>query len=126
MIKDAKKYFEAFASMLTDDLPSNWVEVRFSAIFYSEGNTYTVRYVDKNGSLLSTHFSDELCLEVNDFRDLFLSEGEPLWGAFLFVLNSNGSFRTHFDYDNCDGNGNKIFDADTEMKLFEENINKLK
>jgi hypothetical protein len=62
------------------------------------------------------------------FRELrrkFKETGKPLWGQASFELHSDGKFKMKWGYDNCDENGDTIFNEEEELKRSEERRKRL-
>lgn len=125
MIPNTEQHYQAIANSMIEALPSKWVEAKFEAIFYPGHSRYEAEYVRPDGILRSFQPTSDGSRAFRTLRSEFQAAGKPLWGRACFELQPDGQFKMSWDYDDCDQDGNKIFDEDQELQRLKEREQRL-
>lgn len=48
-----------------------------------------------------------------------------MWGQVTFEIEADGTFEMQFGYENCDGNGDTIFDEEEYVRRVQERMKRL-
>jgi hypothetical protein len=120
MIEGIEGYYQAIATSMLGAIPEDWTAASFQAIFYPTGSVYEAEYVRKSdGRARSFQPGSGGGRAVGGERKTIQGTGNPLWGKARFDLSPDGSFTMTWGYDNCDTEGNTLFDADEELRRHE-------
>jgi hypothetical protein len=119
MIEGAAQLYQDIAQSMVQAIPEDWSSAKFEAIFFDNASVFEAEYTRKDGKV-----RDFLPLSsgpdaLERLRELFKEAGKQLWGQVCFELRPNGQFNITFGYDNCDANGDTIFDEDQEVERSE-------
>lgn len=112
MLPNIEMYYERIADAIIDNLPDEWSDARITAIFYSDSITWEPEFQMTNGKLQSFDVSMKLTRAFRELRQKFKEAGQPLWGQASFELQADGKFNMKWGYDNCDENGDTIWDEE--------------
>lgn len=112
MIEGIETYYQRIADGIVDGIPEDWRHARVEVVFYSECSDYDGEYTTDDGKERSFEVSDDACLAFRQLRKKFNESGKRVWGQATFELNADGSFNMKWGYDNCEENGDTIWDAD--------------
>ncbi len=126
MIEGIESLYQVIAEAIDEAIPEAWSIAIMEGIFYSDGSTYFGEHVRK-ADLKSIDFGTPANAELafRDVRRKFKESAKKVWGRAAFELHSDGKFDMKWSYDNCDENGDTIFDEDEELKRHEERRKRL-
>lgn len=117
MIEGVEPLYQAIAESIQETIDDDWSSAIMEAIFYSESSTYIGEYTRSvDGKARSFPTSGKGSRAFRALRERFREEGKPLWGRARFDLRPDGTFDIQWIYDNCDENGDTIFDPEQERK----------
>ena len=121
MIEGEAAIYTRIAQSMCEAIPEEWSSAKIEAIFYSECITYDAEYNRKaDGKARSFATTLDGDRAFRELRKLFKSSGVPVWGRACFELQPDGKFVMKWGYDNCDDNGDTLFDAEQELRRHEE------
>lgn len=120
MIPNIEASYQRIANAIVNALPDGWQSATATAIFYSESSTYESEFLTMDGKLRSFDVSMELTRAFEELREKFKDAGKPVWGEASFELDSSGKFKTKWGYDNCDENGDTIWNEEEWSRRAEE------
>ena len=118
MIENIEQYYTQIADSMTETLPEdNWTTALFEATFYDDSITYEAEYFSRSEQKArSFRPADSGQDAFWDLRKAFKAAGKPLWGKAVFHLNADGKFQMNWDYENCDKDGNTLYDQKKEIQ----------
>lgn len=120
MIEGIEAFYERLAQAVHDSLPEEWSAALYEATFFPDGSVYEAEYTRKlDGKARGFLPSSGGARTFRQLRKAFEDAGKPLWGKARFELWPDGTFKLHFDYENCDANGDALFDEDKEVERSE-------
>lgn len=126
MIDGIELLYQQIAESIEEAIPDEWTTARMEAAFFSESSKYMGEYTrESDGVARDFPTSFEAARAFREIRKRFKEAGKPLWGRAIFEMDSQGKFKMHWDYDNCDEEGNAIFDEEEELKKAEERHRRL-
>ena len=118
MLPGLEPLFQEIADSMVAAIPEEWSTARVEAIYFSDSSVYEAEYTRKADGVPRDFETPEQCLDAFDVRrDNDLSTPDSRCGGGP-CLNSNqvdGTFRVKWGYDDCDANGDTIFDEDQEL-----------
>lgn len=121
MLEGVEGCYDQLADSMTQAIPEEWTSASFEAIFFPNSSIYEAEYVRKeDGKARGFQPADSGDRAFRQLRKLFKVAGKPVWGKARFELQPDGTFNMHWGYDNCDTNGDTVFDEDKELKRREE------
>lgn len=126
MIEGIETYYEQIGHSIQEMIPEAWTTARMDVIFYSDGSSYEGEYTrqaDGKARAFGTTLIGERAFR--ELRKMFKDAGKPLWGQATFELHADGKFKMTWGYDNCDENGDTIFNEEEELKRVEERHKRL-
>jgi hypothetical protein len=113
---DMIPFYQRLADSMNSEISEEWSSAIFEAIFFADGSIYEAEYVrTQDGKVVGFHTASDGPKVFRELRKLFKSQGKKLWGKARFHMSSDGTFDLKFDYDNCDPEGNAIFDEEQEL-----------
>src|SRR5262245_2593398 len=102
---------------MVDGIPEEWSTAEYHAIFHPDGSTYEAEYVRQVDDLpRGFQPAGNSSKIIRELRQRFREAGQPLWGRVWFTLRPDGTFNVRWGYEDCDANGNAIFDEETEVQ----------
>ena len=110
MIEGIESIYQNLADAITSSVPVAWSSARSEATFFSDNIEFSGEYVPVSGSPRSFKVSREIMKAFDELRRKFKEAGQPLWGQVTFELTAEGKFNLKWVYDNCDANGDTIWD----------------
>jgi hypothetical protein len=120
MIEGIEEFYQEIAAALLERIPEDWTAANMEAIFYADGSTYFGEYQRAADGKARDLDLGNAPRTFRALRAKFAEAGQPLRGRARFELQSDGSFKMHWSYDNCDENGDTIFDADQARRESDE------
>jgi hypothetical protein len=118
IIEGAESIYDRIAESIKKSILEPWTNAWIFVACYSEHNFYYAKYVPANGNPSQSYeINMEGAMAFVKLRKLFLQAGKPLWCQARFEVQSDGIFKMHFDYENCDKNGYARFDEDEHREL---------
>jgi len=125
MIEGIEEIYQRLADAMNKAITADWSSARSEAIFYPDNIEFNGEYMPVKGSPRSFKVSREMTNLFEDLRQKFKDAGKPLWGQAIFELNSDGKFNLKWGYDNCDENGNTIWNEEEWRRREEESRKRL-
>ena len=125
MIPNIENFYERIANEILHALPDSWQKAQVNAIFYGDSITWEPEYVTVAGELKSLDISMNLIRAFKELRRAFKDAGQPLWGQALFELEPSGKFNMKWGYDNCDEQGDTIWNEDEWRRRHEDRAKRL-
>jgi hypothetical protein len=117
MIDGIEQLYQEIAEAMLATIPEEWSSAKYEAIFFASAFVFEAEYtraVDgKARSFLPLSSGDAA---LRQLRQLFKDAGKPLWGRVCFALSPDGATNVAWGYDQCDANGDAIFDEDAEFE----------
>ena len=110
MIENIELIYDRIANAIIDEVPEEWEVATVTATFYPDGITWEPEVKTPTGELLSFDVSMELTRAFRELRRKFKDSNKPLWGQASFIFQSDGKFNIKWGYENCDKNGDTIWD----------------
>ncbi|WP_158264980.1 immunity protein YezG family protein [Blastopirellula marina] len=120
MIDGIEAIYQRIADGVVEQLPEDWKSARVDAVFYPESSEYVGEYETPSGKCLDFGVTREVGRAFRELRRKFQESGKSLWGQAAFELHSDGKFAMKWGYDNCDENGNTIWDEQAWHRRQEE------
>ena len=120
MIEGVEGIYQRLADAITDAIPVAWSSAKSEATFFSDNIEFSGEYMPVTGSPRSFKVSREITNAFEELRQKFKEAGQPLWGQASFELQSDGKFNLKWGYDNCDANGDTIWNEDEWHRQKEE------
>lgn len=114
MIPAIEEYYQKIAEFIAEDINDDWATARTDQIFFPGSITSFGEYTTSSGSLKHFEVSWNIIRTFMELRAKFKEAGSPLWGQATFDLTSEGKFSMTWGYENCDENGDTIFDEERE------------
>lgn len=119
-------FFQRIGAGLQASIPEDWITAKAEAIFFSDSSTYVGEYVRKaDRALRSTTNSSDNLKTIREMREKFRAAGKRLWGQFTFEMDASGKFNVHWGYENCDANGDTIFNEEESVRRSEDRWRRL-
>jgi len=116
MVENIEQLYQTIADLIVDNVPEEgWVDAKVKAVFHPGSISLRSDYMSTSRGGRRSFDSDkgfEMFQAFRDMRKLFKDAGKPLWGRAVFYLEPDGKFKMDFDYDDCDENGNAIYDSE--------------
>ncbi len=110
MIPEIEVLYERIANAMIASIPEAWRTARIVGIFYADSITWEPEYEPQAGGLRSFDVSMELTRAFRELRRKFKEVGKPVWGQAAFNITPAGKFNMTWGYDNCDENGDTVWD----------------
>jgi hypothetical protein len=108
--------FQEIAESIVAGIPEEWSTARFEAIYFSDSSLYEAEYSRKTDGVPRSFEPAEEGIDAFDaLRQRFVDAGQPVWGRAVLELNHDGTFGIKWGYDDCDANGDTIFDEEQEL-----------
>src|SRR5262249_44676857 len=126
MIQGIEPLFQQIADSIAEAILEDWTTATMEAIFYSGSSTYFGEYrrtSDGKPRDFPTTAQGERAFR--DLRKKFKEAAKRLWGQARFEFHADGKFNIKWVYENCDENGDTIFNEEREMKRHEERRKRL-
>jgi hypothetical protein len=120
MIDGIEAIYQRIADARVKAIPLRWVSARSEATFFSDSIDFSGEYIPTKGSPRSFKVGREITNAFEELRQRFKEAGKPLWGQAIFELQSDGKFNMKWGYDNCDENGDTIWNQEKWSRLQEE------
>jgi hypothetical protein len=117
MIDGIEAFYQRIADSMTAELPEGWSTARIDAVFFPRSSRYEAEYVRQPDGL-SRSFSPTLDggKAFREIRKALKAAGKDLWGRASFELRPDGTFNMRWGYDDCDANGDALFDEEQERR----------
>ena len=126
MISGIDAFYQRLADSMLDAIPEEWSTASYQVIFFSDCSVYEAEYTRKtDGVAKSFQPATSGDQAFRELRQRFKDAGKPLWGRACFELRADGTFNMKWDYDNCDQEGNAIYDEDAERRRHDARIKRL-
>ena len=125
MIEGIETLYQQIADSTEDAIPEPWSVATVEAIFYSDSIDFEAEYTRETGGVGSFATTLEGDRAFRSLRKQFKEAGHPVWGQARFELRADGKFDMTFGYDDCDENGDTIFDAEKWHQRQEERRKRL-
>jgi Protein of unknown function, DUF600 len=121
MVDELEPYYQQIAESIESSIPDEWATARMEAVFFSGSSTYEGEYRrQSNGALRPFPTSREGERAFREIRRIFKLAGKAVWGRACFDLTRDGKFQMKWSYENCDENGDTIFDEEQEARRQED------
>jgi hypothetical protein len=125
MIPGIEEHYQRIADALVATLPEGWRSVTVTAVFYADSISWYPESVTASGKLESVDCNRDLRWAFQDFRQAFREAGKLAWGEVVFTMHADGTINVQFKYENCDENGNRIWDAEEWSRRHDEWVRRL-
>lgn len=125
MIDGIEAIYQRIADALVARLPDDWKSARVDAVFFSDSSDYMGEYVSSSARSVDFEITMEVTRAFKELRRKFKESGKPVWGQASLELQSDGQFNMKLGYDNCDENGNMIWNEQEWYRHLEERRNRL-
>lgn len=125
MIEGVEDAIQRIADGAVEAVPCPWTSASIGAIFYADNSDYMGDFVTPEGGVGGFVLSMEMILAFGEIRDRLREAGKPVWGQARMELTPDGKFSLKWGYENCDADGNTIWDADAWTRRQEERQNRL-
>jgi hypothetical protein len=86
------------------------------AIFFSDSIKFFGEYTTLDHRLKGFGTTRDGQRAFRELRQKFADAGQPLWGQATFEMNAEGKFKMNWGYEDCDENGDTIFDEEREYQ----------
>lgn len=120
MIEGIEPIYQRIANSMVDAIPDQWNAAKIEAVFYSDSSDYMGEYLTDSGKVRSFEITTELSRAFREMRRKFKESSNSVWGQVSFELQSDGKFDLKWGYDNCDANGDTIWDEKEYHRRSEE------
>ncbi len=120
MIVEIEEFYRKIADEIAISIPDDWTSSSCEVTFYSDSIEYYGIYTNVDGVLDSFSVSRELSKTFKELRRKFKEVGQPVWGQATFELLADGKFNMKWGYENCDVNGNTIYNSEEWLRRQEE------
>jgi hypothetical protein len=114
MIPGIEAFYQRIAESIQNAINEDWATAKMDAIFFDDSVTYFGEYTTPDGRLKGFGPDRDGQLAFRELRRKFADVGKPLWGQAAFEMNAEGKFKMSWGYENCDENGDTIFDEERE------------
>ena len=126
MIDGIDQYYQQIAQHIENAIPDNWETAQLVATFFPQCSEYLGEYKRKpDGVERGFPVNNATGKIFRQLRKAFKESGKPPWGKAVFLLNESGEFKMNWLYDDCDENGNQIFDEEVERKKSMDRVDRL-
>ena len=126
MIEGIELFYQQIAEAMIESIPEEWSSATFEAFFYPKSSSYEGEYTRKaDGVARDFPPASGGCRAFRQLRKKFKDAGKPLWGRASFVLQADGTFNMKWIYDDCDHEGNTLFNEERELWRREERRKRL-
>jgi hypothetical protein len=125
MIDGIEILYQQIADSIVEAVREPWTIAIIEAIFYSDSITWETEYNREGGGLASFAMPSRANSAFREIRRKFKEAGLPVWGQARFELNAGGKFKMTWGYDNCDKNGDTIFDEAEWSRRHDERTKRL-
>jgi hypothetical protein len=120
MIDGAERYFEEIANCMVGEITEEWSFANLEAIFFSASIAFEAEYVrSADGKTRSFAPNVSGLRAIMHLRQKFRDAGKAVWCRVRFKLQADGKFDIDWGYDDCDANGNAIYDEEREYRRLE-------
>jgi hypothetical protein len=125
MIDGLEILYQQIVDSIKEAIPEPWSSAKVEAIFFSDSIDFETEYVSETGKFrgFATTMAGDRAFK--QLRRRFKEAGKPVWGQACFELQSDGTFSMKWGYENCDANGDTIFDEETWSRRHEERRQRL-
>jgi hypothetical protein len=120
MIPSIEAIYQQIAESIVEAINEPWSKAKVEAIFFADSITFEAEYTRIAGGVASFPTLLKGDRAFRELRNKFKAAGKPVWGQACFELEANGKFDMKWGYDNCDENGNTVFDEDEWARRHEE------
>ena len=120
MIPGIEAIYQRLASLAVSLMSEPWSSLKIEAVYYSASTNCFGEYTLPDGKIRSFPVAHGILKPFDELRALFKEAGQPVWGQACFELFPDGKFHVTWGYDNCDENGDTIFDEETWLRQREE------
>jgi hypothetical protein len=126
MIPGIEPLYQEIAESMLASIPEEWSTATFDVLFFSHSTAFEAEYTRKADGLARSFAPPRNGRRAfQRLRQLFKDAGKPLWGRATFELRPDGQFNIKWGYDNCDAQGNALFDEDEEVRRLEARQHRL-
>lgn len=120
MVEGIEAFYQQIAESMIEAIPEEWSVASFEAIFFPEGSVYEAEYTRKlDGKVRGFQPASGGSRAFRQLRKKFKDAEKPLWGKARFELRPDGTFNMNWGYDDCDRDGNALFDEEQERRRHE-------
>jgi hypothetical protein len=96
---------------LRDQIDEAWIKAKVRLVCYSDGASTTGYYIRKlDGVRQGLSPNTNFFRKIRSLRRMLRERDGRVWGRAIFQLDEDGTFEMLPSYDNCDENGDEIFD----------------
>lgn len=110
MIEGIEVVYQQIADTIVQLVPEPWREATVEVVCLPGGMHFEGTYRSEAGKLRGFATSKNCHRAFRELRRKFEEAGQPIWGQAHFVLYSDGKFNMKWGYENCDANGDTLYD----------------
>lgn len=111
MVPGIEELYRVIADSIVESISEPWSVAKVEAIFFSDNITFEAEYLSASGRVQSFATSLASDRAFRELRRRFRDAEQPLWGQASFELHADGKFTMKWGYEDCDENGDTIWDA---------------
>lgn len=120
MVEGIEQLYQQIADSIVEAIPEPWTEGKVEAIFYQGVIDFEAEYRTPEGKVKGFVTQKSGDRAFRELRRKFKEAGHPVWGQACFELKPDGKFNMKWGYENCDANGNTIFNETAWSRRHEE------
>ncbi len=125
MIHGIEEFYHVIADSISDAIREPWSLAKVEAIFFPDSITFEAEYTSVTGKIRSFATSLASDRAFRELRRRFKDAKQPVWGQALFELHPDGKFTMKWGYENCDENGDTIWDEKAWSQRHDERHRRL-
>jgi hypothetical protein len=125
MIEGIEELYQIIADKTAEAIPPPWTLARIEAVFFSDSIDFFGEYWPAQGNPRSLKVVRDVTRAFESARQKFKEAGQKAWGQATFELHSDGKFNMKWGYENCDENGDTIWNADEWQRHQDERRKRL-
>lgn len=125
MIPGIEAFYQRIAESIQNAIGEDWASAKMDAIFFEDSITFFGEYTTPDGRLKDFGTTRDGQRAFRELRQKFADARKPLWGQATFEMTAEGKFKMNWGYENCDENGDTIFDEEKEHQREDERRKRL-
>ena len=114
MTPEIEEYYQQIAELIVEAIEEDWEQAKIDIIFFSGMIASYGEFISSDGKLRDFQTSWNIQRTFMELRAKFKESGKPVWGQATFEITSDGKFSMKWGYENCDANGDTVFDEERE------------
>ncbi|MGL4462888.1 MAG: immunity protein YezG family protein [Planctomycetia bacterium] len=125
MIEGADKFYQQIADEIALSISEPWVLAKIEAVFHPGNSEYLGDYFLPSGQAMGFEVTLPAIRAFRELRRKFKGSGQSVWGQATFELEASGKFKMAWGYENCDENGDTIWNEDEWKRRHQERERRL-